>query len=325
MPTMPVGSGMLKLKYGAATGLTVPSTWLILSAQPAYQTQRSMARSTALRAAAGSEAFCRGDLIDELRAAPFHQLRHAIENLAAVHRRLARPARNGAARRPDGVANVLARRAHGVGQRRAVGRRARDSCGPTRSAGTGRRRTACRSCARGCARRGRSARRRRCGATATRRHLALVAILPRLRPLEQQRVGRTVGSRPVDARVPAGTTNDVARRRRCYRRSRLPTRYGTCPTSPGRARPRRGDATETRPRASPGGSRSHRSRPPRSTGFHGSTISRGRSRDRNDAVSGGRHQWPPPRSSMRAGRAGRPRGRSRIPCSRRTATWDRSG
>src|SRR6476661_2486862 len=52
-PTTPVGSGIVKLKYGAATGLDEPSTWPILSAQPAYQTQRSMARSTLARAAAG--------------------------------------------------------------------------------------------------------------------------------------------------------------------------------------------------------------------------------------------------------------------------------
>src|SRR4029079_12355973 len=37
-PTTPVGSGIVKLKYGAATGFEEPSTWLILSAQPAYQT-----------------------------------------------------------------------------------------------------------------------------------------------------------------------------------------------------------------------------------------------------------------------------------------------
>src|SRR6187397_2160329 len=53
MPTTPVGSGIVKLKYGAATGFEDPSTWPILSAQPAYQTQRSIAASTT-RAAAGS-------------------------------------------------------------------------------------------------------------------------------------------------------------------------------------------------------------------------------------------------------------------------------
>src|SRR5439155_18683945 len=50
MPTTPVGSGIVKLKYGAATGFDEPSTWAILSAQPAYQTQRSIARSTTVRA-----------------------------------------------------------------------------------------------------------------------------------------------------------------------------------------------------------------------------------------------------------------------------------
>src|SRR6185437_13569743 len=51
-PMTPEGSGIVKLKYGAPTGFTVPSTWVILSAQPAYQTQRSIARSTTSRAAA---------------------------------------------------------------------------------------------------------------------------------------------------------------------------------------------------------------------------------------------------------------------------------
>ena len=50
MPTTPVGSGTEKLKYGAATGLVPPTTWAILSAQPAYQTSRSTARSTAASA-----------------------------------------------------------------------------------------------------------------------------------------------------------------------------------------------------------------------------------------------------------------------------------
>ena len=51
-PTTPVASGMVKSKYGAATGFVVPSTWAILSAQPAYHTQRSIDRSTCSRAAA---------------------------------------------------------------------------------------------------------------------------------------------------------------------------------------------------------------------------------------------------------------------------------
>ncbi len=43
----PVGSGVLRLKNGPATGLALPTTWVSLSAHPAYQTSRSMAASTA--------------------------------------------------------------------------------------------------------------------------------------------------------------------------------------------------------------------------------------------------------------------------------------
>src|SRR6059058_172729 len=43
IPTTPVGSGTVKLKYGPATGFDDPSTWASLSAKPAYQTQRSIA------------------------------------------------------------------------------------------------------------------------------------------------------------------------------------------------------------------------------------------------------------------------------------------
>src|SRR5439155_12105229 len=46
IPTTPVGSGMVKLKYGPATGFALPATWAILSAHPAYQTHRSIARLT---------------------------------------------------------------------------------------------------------------------------------------------------------------------------------------------------------------------------------------------------------------------------------------
>ncbi len=48
--TTPVGSGTEKSKYGPATGLVDPVTWAILSAHPAYQTQRSIAPSTAFSA-----------------------------------------------------------------------------------------------------------------------------------------------------------------------------------------------------------------------------------------------------------------------------------
>src|SRR4051794_25194370 len=47
--TTPVGSGNVKLKYGPATGFVPPSTCGSLSAQPAYQTQRSIVRSTSSR------------------------------------------------------------------------------------------------------------------------------------------------------------------------------------------------------------------------------------------------------------------------------------
>ena len=46
IPTTPVGSGSVKLKYGPATGFVPPDTWAILSAQPAYQTHRSIAALT---------------------------------------------------------------------------------------------------------------------------------------------------------------------------------------------------------------------------------------------------------------------------------------
>src|SRR5690606_30949407 len=44
--TTPMGSGVERLKNGPATGLPPPTTWAILSVQPAYQTQRSTAAST---------------------------------------------------------------------------------------------------------------------------------------------------------------------------------------------------------------------------------------------------------------------------------------
>ena len=48
-PTTPVGSGTVKLKYGPETGFEEPSDCASLSANPAYQTQRSIARSTSSR------------------------------------------------------------------------------------------------------------------------------------------------------------------------------------------------------------------------------------------------------------------------------------
>src|SRR5256714_5939142 len=56
MPTTPAGSGEERLKNGPATGLAAPITWAILSAQPAYQTHRSIAASTVDGASPGSLA-----------------------------------------------------------------------------------------------------------------------------------------------------------------------------------------------------------------------------------------------------------------------------
>src|SRR5215470_1613285 len=44
--TTPVGSGTLKLKNGPATGFEAPATCATLSAQPAYQTHRSITAAT---------------------------------------------------------------------------------------------------------------------------------------------------------------------------------------------------------------------------------------------------------------------------------------
>ena len=51
MATTPVGSGSEKLKYGPAIGLAEPATCANLSAQPAYQTMRSIDSSTTASAA----------------------------------------------------------------------------------------------------------------------------------------------------------------------------------------------------------------------------------------------------------------------------------
>ena len=44
-----MGSGIVKLKYGPATGFDEPITCASLSAKPAYQTRRSIERSTSSR------------------------------------------------------------------------------------------------------------------------------------------------------------------------------------------------------------------------------------------------------------------------------------
>jgi len=63
-----VGSGTVKLKYGPATGFAVPTTCAILSAQPAYQTTRSIARSTsALLDATDASSARRVSIISAMR------------------------------------------------------------------------------------------------------------------------------------------------------------------------------------------------------------------------------------------------------------------
>ena len=115
----------MKLKYGAPTGFADPRIWAILSAQPAYQTQRSIARPTAVRAAGDRDALGRRDLGRELVEAALHELGDAVQDLAPVHRRARGPAAGRAAGRADRVPDVLARRPARVRERRAI-RRSRD-------------------------------------------------------------------------------------------------------------------------------------------------------------------------------------------------------
>ena len=130
IPTTPVGSGTVKLKYGPATGFAPPSTWLSLSVQPAYQTIRSMACSTSVAPAAQ---------LGQLAAARLEHLGDAVEHLAAVVRRHPRPLAGRAARDAHRVAQVLARGLGDVVVLRLVG------AARTPSAGTRRPGRACRS------------------------------------------------------------------------------------------------------------------------------------------------------------------------------------
>ena len=54
--TTPVGSGVERLKNGPATGLALPTTWVTLSAQPAYQTSGRSRRRPPCRPAAAVSA-----------------------------------------------------------------------------------------------------------------------------------------------------------------------------------------------------------------------------------------------------------------------------
>ena len=121
MATTPVGSGSEKLKYGPATGLAEPATWANLSAQPAYQTMRSIDSPTLRERLVGRPALGRGDLGGELLPTAVEHLGHAVDHLAAVVGGRGRPAREGLARRDDSVAHVLARGLGGVREQRAGG------------------------------------------------------------------------------------------------------------------------------------------------------------------------------------------------------------
>ena len=120
-PTTPVASGMVKLKYGAATGLLLPSTWVILSAQPAYQTQRSMARSTTSRALPSRRPSAAATSATNWSRRPSISSATRYSTWPRFMAVLAGPARLRLAGRADGVAQVLARGATGVGERRPVG------------------------------------------------------------------------------------------------------------------------------------------------------------------------------------------------------------
>ena len=95
MPTTPVGSGIVKLKYGPATGLMLPATWASLSVQPAYQTSASTACSTSRRGAATA-----AEHLDELGSAGRRASRPRGTGSGRGSWRSAPPSRAGADARP---------------------------------------------------------------------------------------------------------------------------------------------------------------------------------------------------------------------------------
>ena len=97
-----------EVEVRAGDGVDAPRTWGILSAQPAYQTQRSMARRRP-RCARRSATSAHDPPLRRL-----HHLGDAVQDLAAVVRGRARPAGERLARGHDGVAQVLARPRGGV-------------------------------------------------------------------------------------------------------------------------------------------------------------------------------------------------------------------
>ena len=120
IPTTPVGSGIVKLKYEAATGLD-GTQHLGDLVGPAGVPDPAIDGAVDERAGAVRlEPFGRGHFVDELVAPALHELGDAVQDLAAVHRRSIGPAGERLARGTDGVAQVLARPAAGVRERRPV-------------------------------------------------------------------------------------------------------------------------------------------------------------------------------------------------------------
>ena len=258
------------------------------------------------------------------------------------------------ARGADRVAEVLARRAAGVGEGRPVRGGDEVRAAATPSAGTRRRCTACRSCGRSMRdvvtpsappRRGSVARRSR-SRTAPR-----PAGSPRAAGSASPGGGSSlVAGTPSSKTNPSNPDGDVMTRTRdgsmstvnvCGMpmgakasdagdpRSGPPRRRGATAARRGRRTPRPRDggcgaAARTCGSRRPRGSRAGRrcpspptlrvNRPPIDQ-----TASPSPGRTRNPAVSG------PRAGRRRAGRACRPRARSRTPCSRRTATSGRTG
>ena len=154
MATTPVGSGSEKLKYGPAIGLAEPATWANLSAQPAYQTMRSIDSPTL-----GERGAPRVDALGR----PRPRRRTARGGRRASRPRGRSPGRGCTASPPTSPGTPCGRRRRRRARpcarparpaRAAPRRRPRPGrSGPTPSAGRRRRSRACRSCARAGARR----------------------------------------------------------------------------------------------------------------------------------------------------------------------------
>ena len=96
MPTTPVGSGIVKLKYGPATGFDAPEHLRDLVG-PSRVPDPAVDRGVHAAVRVGGAGV--GQLVAELRAPALHQLGHAVEDLTPVVRGHARPTRVRRARR----------------------------------------------------------------------------------------------------------------------------------------------------------------------------------------------------------------------------------